>query len=186
MEVISTSCLTFVALCTKECLDELYGIKNDEEAQKIDNDERNDFSVGEDLETFVRRIKNGQLIEAEYKESYLLRLLNKEERSKLDEKDQVFHNTFYGNHMMLPLSWLNNVDVPEREWKKTEYKHLKFSRSKGSRITAVICTEENGPKSKALNVYSDFDRKLDNLRFNMVHIIWICMPSIKIKKKTER
>ena len=133
---------------------------------------------------------------SEYKESYLLRLLNKEEHRELDKErgtlrsgkylDAAFRNTFHGNHMG-PLSTIfDHVDVPEREWNKTEYKHLKFSRSKSSRITAVICTEENGPKSKALNVYSDFDRKLDNLRFNMVHIIWICMPSIKIKKKTER
>ena len=167
MEVISTSCLTFVALCTKECLDELYGIKNDEEAQKIDNDERIDFSVGEDLETFVRRIRNGQVKEANYKESYLLRLLNKEERRKLDEKDQVFHNTFYGNHMMLPLSWLNNVDVPEREWKKTEYKHLKFSRSKSTRITAVIHIDEVVQKSKGLNVYSDSHRQRDKMIFDI-------------------
>ena len=106
------------------------------------------------------------MIEAEYKESYLLRLLNKEERRKLDEKDQAFHNTFYGNHMMLPLSWLNNVDVPEREWKMTEYKHLKFSRSKSSRITAVIHIDENDQKSKGLNVYSDSNRQHDNLRFD--------------------
>ena len=155
-----------VTLCYKEYFDELYGIKNDEEEQKIENHERNDFSVGEDLETFVSRIKNGKMIEAEYKESYLLRLLNKEERRKLDEKDQAFHNTFYGNHMMLPLSWLNNVDVPEREWKMTEYKHLKFSRSKSSRITAVIHIDENDQKSKGLNVYSDSNRQHDNLRFD--------------------
>ena len=107
------------------------------------------------------------MIEAEYKESYLLRLLNKEERRKLDEKDQAFYNTFYGNHMMLPLSMLNKVDVPEREWKKTEYKHLKFSRSKSSRITAVIHNDENVQKSMGLNVYSDSNRKRDNMRFDM-------------------
>ena len=110
------------------------------------------------------------MIEAEYKESYLLRLLNKEERRKLDEKDQAFHNTFYGNHMMLLLSMLNNVDVSVREWKKTEYKHLKFSRSKSSRITAVVHIDEILQKSKGLNVYSDSNRRRDNRRFDM-HLI---------------
>ena len=106
------------------------------------------------------------MIEPNYKESYLLRLLNKEERRKLDDGDQAFFNTFYGNHIM-PLSWLNNVDVPEREWKKTKYKHLKFSRSKSSRITSVIYIDENDQKSKGLNIYSDSDRRLDNMRFEM-------------------
>ena len=63
--------------------------KNDEGEQGAGANERNDFSVGEDLETFVRRIKNDQMIEPDYKESYLLRLLTKEERRKLDEKDQA-------------------------------------------------------------------------------------------------
>ena len=69
--------------------------------------------------------------------------------------------------MMLPLSLLKNVDVPEREWKKTEYKHLKFSRSKSSRVTAVIHIDENDQKSKGLNVYSDSKRQGDNMRFDM-------------------
>ena len=107
------------------------------------------------------------MIEPNYKESYLLRLLNKEERRKLDNGDQAFFNTFYGNHIILPLSMLSYVDVPEREWKKTKYKHLKFSRSKSSRITSVINIDENVQKSKGLNIYSDSNRRRDNMRFEM-------------------
>ena len=166
---ISISCLKIATPYTKECFDKLYGIKNDEEEQEIGNNERNDFSVGEDLETLVRRIKNGQMIEADYKESYLLCLLNKEERRKLDNKDQDFLNTFYGNHM--PLSFQKNVDVPEGEWKKTKYKHLKFSRSKSSRITSVIHIDEKVQKSKGLNIYSDSARRWDDMRFEM-NFLW--------------
>ena len=61
---------------------------------------------------------------------------------------------------------LNNADVPEREWKKTEYKHLKFSRSKSSRITAVVHIDEIFQKSKGLNVYSDTNRRSDNMGFD--------------------
>ena len=58
--------------------------------------ERDDLSVGEDLETFIKRIKNGGITKEtlpggkEEKELHLLCLLDKEERRKLDTKDRKF------------------------------------------------------------------------------------------------
>ena len=57
---------------------------------------------------------------------------------------------------------LSNVDVPEREWKKSEYKHLKFSRSKSTRVTSVIHIDENVQKSKFKS-----NRRSDDIKFHM-------------------
>ena len=62
---------------------------------------------------------------------------------------------------------LSNVDVPEREWKKSEYKHLKFSRSKSSRVTSVIHIDENVQKSKDLKIFLDSNRRSDDMKFHM-------------------
>ena len=66
---------------TKEKFDKLYGITNGEEKNRIDNDKRDDLSLGEDLETFIRRIKNGEVTtetipeKGEYKRSHLICML---------------------------------------------------------------------------------------------------------------
>ena len=47
---------------TKEEFDIAYDIRNGEQEHKVDEEgERNDVSVGEDLETFFSRIKNGKV-----------------------------------------------------------------------------------------------------------------------------
>ena len=92
---------------TKERFDKEYGIKNDEGVRRIENEERNDYSVGEDLERFIQRIKNGEIIEKDHKVSYLLRLLDKEERRKLDRNDAAFYDTFLCSHIV-PLCKLSS------------------------------------------------------------------------------
>ena len=138
LEMVKHDCIT------KERFDLEYGIANEDEGEIIDNPDRDDFSVGEDLETFIGRIKDGEIIEADYKESYLFRLLDRVERRKLDIKDAAFYHTFSGCHMFGSFyTTLENVDVPEAEWQKTEFKHLKFSRSKSSRVTYLIMDEDS-------------------------------------------
>ena len=97
--------------------------------------ESEDFTVGDDLETFIRRIKKGKITQqsipdrGEEKVSHLFRLLDKEERRKLDMKDQDFLHTFRDR---------NDADVPEGHWKNTDYKHLKFSYSWAYRRTTFV------------------------------------------------
>ena len=148
---------------TKEQFDILYGITNEEGEIKTDNLEvRDDLSVGEDLETFIQRIKNGEITKEIFPEgddkktSYLLCLLDKEERRKLDRKDQKFFETFFTG---------TDADVPEDEWKKTEFKHLKFSRSFASRKTYFIDTEVEAEEVVSEDESSDssWDGSLDGL-----------------------
>ena len=112
---------------TKEDFEEMY--KTNEESET-----RMDLSVEEDLETFIERIKNGKIHKdtipeyGERKFSFLLCLLDKEERKKLDQKDEDFMKTF---------NWREAADVPEAEWKASE-SNLKFSASHGCRITYFI------------------------------------------------
>ena len=77
---------------TKEEFDIAYDIRNGEQEHKVDEEgERNDVSVGEDLETFFSRIKNGEVSKEtilDTKESFLLCLLDKQELKKLDRKDE--------------------------------------------------------------------------------------------------
>ena len=83
-----------------------------------------DLSVGEDLETFIERIKNGKNNKdtipegGENKWSFLLCLLDKEERKKLEQKDEDFMETFC----------YEKADVAEAEWNASE-SNLKFSKS---------------------------------------------------------
>ena len=112
---------------TKEKYEEMY--KTDEESET-----RMDLSVGEDLETFIVRIKNGEinkdtiLEDGDYKKSFLLCLLDKEERKKLEQKDKDFMKTF---------DWGRRADIPEAEWNASE-SNLKFSRSVCTRLTYFI------------------------------------------------
>ena len=89
---------------------------------------------------FFERIKTGKIKKdtipesGEYRQSFLLCLLDKEERKKLEQKDEEFMKTFK-NH----LHPRNNeqVDVPEAEWKASN-SNLKFARSFCLRETYFI------------------------------------------------
>ena len=115
---------------TKEKYEEMY--KTNEESEK-----RMDLSVGEDLETFIGRIKNGEINKdtiperGEYKGLFLLCLLDKEERKKLEQKDEDFMKTFW-EHVKG-----GEADVPEAEWKASE-SNMKFTRSECVRQTYFI------------------------------------------------
>ena len=94
---------------------------------KEESETRMDLSVGEDLETFIERIKNGEINkELDFKSSFLLCLLDKVERKKLEEKNEDFMKTFL---------WGRKADVSE--WKESE-SNLKFSRSVCLRFTYLI------------------------------------------------
>ena len=127
IEMFKRNCIT------KEKFDLEYRIKNDENDMK--NEERDDLSVGEDLESFYSRIKNGEMTKerisegGEHKFSKLLCLLDEEERGKLERKDKDFLRTFAYNYL---------ADVLPNEWKNTEFEHLKFSKSLADRRTAFI------------------------------------------------
>ena len=85
---------------TKEKIDQLYGITNGEDKNKIDNAKRDDLSVGEDLETYIRRIINGEVTSetipenGEIKRSHLICLLCREKRRNLDMENEDFLKTF--------------------------------------------------------------------------------------------
>ena len=115
---------------TKEKHEEMY--KTNEETE-----ERMDLSVGEDLDTFIERIKNGEINkdtipeDGDNKSTFLLCLLDKEERKKLERKDKDFMRTFYWNFFPV------RADVPKAEWKASE-SNMKFARSSGWRVTHFI------------------------------------------------
>ena len=114
---------------TKEKFEEMYKTKEESET-------RMDLSVGEDLETFIERIKNGEINKnttPEVKNSFLLRLLDEEERKKLEHKDEDFLRTFTWNGTGI------GADVPEAEWNASE-SNLKFSKSDCYRGTHFIDT----------------------------------------------
>ena len=70
-------------------------------------------------------------ISGEDKDLFLICLLNKEERKKLEEKDDDFMETFHW--IMIGLE----ADVPEAEWNASE-SNLKFSKSDCYRGTHFI------------------------------------------------
>ena len=113
----------------KEKFEEMY--KTEEESET-----RIDLSVGEDLESLIKRIKNGEINkdtipeDGERNQAFLLCLLDKEERKKLEQKDFDFMETFYRNSS-------GEADVPEAEWKASE-SNLKFSYSYCGRETYFI------------------------------------------------
>ena len=115
---------------TKEKFDKMYKTKEESE-------ERMDLSVGEDLETFIERIKNGEINkdtipeDGEWEWTFLLCLLDEEERKKLEQKDEDFMETFY-EHI-----WEKEADVPEAEWEASE-SNMKFTRSECRRYTYII------------------------------------------------
>ena len=121
---------------TKERYDELY--KANEESERMD------LSVGEDLETFIGKIKNGKINKDTIRKfgdrrphfrskMFLLCLLNKEERKKLQQKDQPFMKTFREGYIKDG----RGADVPEAEWKRSE-SNMKFAKSYSFRETYFI------------------------------------------------
>ena len=74
---------------TKEKYEQEYKI-NDE------IDERGDLTLGDDLETFVTNIKHGGMAKATISdgETFLICLLNSNDRRRLDQKDKEFMGTF--------------------------------------------------------------------------------------------
>ena len=106
---------------TKEKYEEMY--KTSEESE-----EREDLSVGEDLEYFIGQIRKGKfLVGEDYNPSFMLCLLDAEERKKLEEKDEDFMKTFFDAE----------ADVPEAEWKESE-SNMKFANFSCTRRTYSI------------------------------------------------
>ena len=132
---------------TKEKFEEKY--KTEEK-----NERRIDLSVGEDLETFIERIKNGEINKdtipehGDRKYLFLLCLLDKEERKKLDQKDEDFMKKF---------TWGKDADVPEAEWNASE-SNLKFSKSECYRRTHFI--DASKTTYKQMN-FANFHQFLD-------------------------
>ena len=130
--ILSIIYMTKENCITKEKYEEMY--KTNEESEK-----RMDLSVGEDLETFIGRIKNGEINkdtipeDGEFEWTFLLCLLDKEERKKLEQKDYDFMKTFVN----IQMNERRGVDVPEAEWKASE-SNMKFARSKCWRHTHFI------------------------------------------------
>ena len=114
---------------TKERFEKMYKTEKESETRK-------DLSVGEDLESFIERIKNEEInkdtVPEDYKRSFLLCLLAKEERTKLEKKDKDFMKTFVRRR---------KLDVPEAEWNASE-SNLKFSKSECYRVTYFIGTSK--------------------------------------------
>ena len=113
---------------TREKYEESY--KTNEDSEK-----RMDLSVGEDLESFIEKIKNGKINkntirDGDRSRTFLLCLLDNDERKKLEQKDYDFMKTFYEHG-------LRGADVPEAEWKASE-SNMKFAKSYCGRETFFI------------------------------------------------
>ena len=95
--------------CTQEVFEVLY--KTDE-----DVDEREDLSIGEDLESLLERIKSGEIwkdlgpVNHEYKRSFNLQLLTSDEMAKLRQKDESFMQTFSDNDPDIPKETMDKSD----------------------------------------------------------------------------
>ena len=122
---------------TKEKYEELYKTNEDSEKRMV-------LSVGEDLETFIEKIKNGEInkytildktgntsLTGDVSDTFLLCLLDKDERKKLAQKDKAYMTT-YVNHLLG-----RDVDVPEDEWKASDSK-MKFAKFECRRWTYFI------------------------------------------------
>ena len=123
---------------TKERYEQMY--KTNEE-----NDKRMDLSVGEELETFIDKIKDGKINKDTIPKdgdrifAFLLCLLDEEERKKLEQKDEDFMKTFR-------FRGIGKADVPEAEWKASE-SNMKFSKSECWRRTYFIDASINSSDS---------------------------------------
>ena len=115
---------------TQENFEDLY--KTDE-----DVDERDDLSIGEDLESLIERIKSGEIgkglvpVNDEYKESFNLKLLTPEEMTKLQQKDESFMKTFSEKDPDIPKETMDKSDSKKKFssstcWRKTCFMRLKY------------------------------------------------------------
>ena len=124
---------------TKERYEQMY--KTNEE-----NDKRMDLSVGEELETFIDKIKDGKINKDTIPKdgdrifAFLLCLLDEEERKKLEQKDEDFMRPFFEHF------YGREADVPEAEWKASE-SNMKFSKSEGWRRTYFIDVSDSDSDS---------------------------------------
>ena len=115
---------------TMEKYEEHY--KTNEESAK-----RTDLSLGEDLESFIGKIKDGKINHYTIPENgdqnfyFLLCLLDKEERKKLEQRDETFLETFEWDMVG------GEADVLEAEWKASA-SDMKFSKSLCWRATYFI------------------------------------------------
>ena len=102
---------------------------------------RDDLSVGEDLETYIQRVVNGEITRemipkhGELKGNFLICLLDKKERWKLDRKNEKFLISFWDNES-------GEADIPLEEWNKSK-SNLKFSSSVSWRATYLIELSES-------------------------------------------
>ena len=116
---------------TKEAMEEKFNIKEGE-------NEDQDVTIGDDLESFIQRITSGQITKqslsdfGEKKQTCQLNLLTAEESKKLQLKDQNYLDSFHSA----------NPDVPESIMKKSEYK-TKFAETEFWRETFFIEMEQD-------------------------------------------
>ena len=132
---LKSTLLTFLDIYKQRCITK----EKYEEAYKINKkiEERGDLSLGDDLETFVTNMKHGKMTEEALpfaSETFLIRLLNANDRKRLDQKDKGFMETFFHNSF-------GGADVPKKEWESSE-SNLKFSQSFCWRWTYCLeCSE---------------------------------------------
>ena len=115
-------------------------VLNDYQTNK-EPDTREDLSVGEDLEKYIKRVVNREITRemipegGETKGNFLICLLDKKERWKLDRKDEEFLNSFWDDES-------DEADVPLEEWNKSK-SNMKFSSSVSWRATYLIEISES-------------------------------------------
>ena len=138
--------ITFVAAekshcITKEQFETDYKIN-------VDTDQREDLSIGEDLESLIGRIKSGQICKNanldssldEYKESFNLCLLTPDENAKL-KTDKMYINTYSQDDPDIPEAIMNMCDSKKKFsktycWRKTYFLRINiFSRNWKCRIS---------------------------------------------------
>ena len=91
----------------------------------------NRFAIDEDDQFEIHVKEYSDEYSRDYNETFLLCLLDKEERQKLERKEKDFMKTFWEGNFG------REVDVPEAEWKLSEY-NMKFARSSCLRRTYFI------------------------------------------------
>ena len=120
---------------TKEQFDMEYGITGNSDKNKKREKDIEYKTLGDDLEAFISRIKNGEItkssipLNGETKTFSLHCLLDKDERRKVDTKDEGFLYTFCHRR------W---ADVLYIEFMETEHPNLKYSKSAGFRKTFIF------------------------------------------------
>ena len=159
---LNEAMFTFIRMLKSNCITK----ETFEKEYQVDKDidERDDLSIGEDLESFIRRIKLGEINKqtipkyGERKKSFKFSLLNEDEKRKLEIKDEDFMMTFL---------YEDEADVPDAEMKMSESK-LKFARSYCYRITYLINAEDEEYKEDSEldnDTESDSDNDSDSNEF---------------------